>query len=233
MKFIISDLILKKHPKLNIGILIARGIDNKKKNKEITKLLKEVQDLIKLNFVPIDLAKHELISPWRTAYSEFGSKPSRYNSSIEAMMKRILKGGEIPSINKIVDIYNYVSLKHIVPMGSDDLDKVKGSIKITLARGYESFTPLGSDEEEKPDKGEVIYTDNDKVLCRRWNWRDCDETKITEETKDVILYVEGLHPVTKTKIKEICKELADLIKTFCKGETDYFILNKKNSSVEF
>ncbi|MBW2966456.1 hypothetical protein KY342_05115 [Candidatus Woesearchaeota archaeon] len=211
---------------------MAKEIDNKGKNKEITKLLKDIQDMIKLNFIPTDLAKHELISPWRTVFSGFGAKPSKYHSSIEAMMRRILKGGKINSINKIVDIYNYLSLKHILPMGSDDLDKVEGDITITFARGYETFIPLGTTEEEEPKKGEVIYRDNEKVLCRRWNWHDCDQTKLSDNTKNVVIYVEGLPPVKKAKLIEVCKELIDLITTFCKGEADYYILNKTKSSVK-
>ena len=65
----------------------------------------------------------------------------------------------------------------------------------------------------------------------------CDEDmflkEITEITKNVVLYVEGIPPITKQKLTEVCKELVDLIKTFCKGEAGYYILNKKESSVEF
>jgi lysyl-tRNA synthetase class 2 len=233
MKLTISDKISKKFPKLNVGIVIAKGINNKGKNKEIDHLLKEVENFIKLNFIPEDLAKSKLISPWRTVYSEFGAKPSKYHSSVEAMMRRILKGNRIPLISKLVDLYNYLSLKHIVPMGADDLDKVFGDIQLTSADGNEKFKPLGTDETEHPNKEEVIYRDDIRVLCRRWNWRDCDETKITEDSKNVILYVEGIPPVTKSKLIEVCKELVDLITTFCKGEAKYYILNKTKNSVEF
>jgi len=234
MKFTISKKILEKYPKLNIGIVAAKGIDNKGKNKEIDSLLKEAENFIRLNFVPEQLSKHEMISPWRTSYSEFGSKPSKYHSSIEALMRRILKGNSIPLINKLVNLYNYLSLKHLIPMGSDDLDKVDGDISLTFAEGSERFKPLGSpDITENPDKNEIVYKDSSKILCRKWNWRDCDDTKITEDSKNLIIYVEGLPPVTKKKLISVCKELADLIKTFCKGEAKYYILNKANNSAEF
>jgi lysyl-tRNA synthetase class 2 len=148
------------------------------------------------------------------------------------MMRRILKGNTIPQISKLVDLYNYLSLKHLVPMGADDIDKVFGDIQLTLAAGNEKFKPLGEEKTENPNKDEVIYRDKARVLCRRWNWRDCDETKITEDTKNAVLYVEGIPPITKSKLTEVCKELADLITTFCKGEAKYYILNKTKNSVE-
>lgn len=233
MKLTISSKIFKKFPKLNVGIIIAKKINNTGSDEKIYHLLEEVAKLIKLDFIPTDLAKHPLISPWRTAYSEFGAKPSKYNSSVEALMRRILKGETIPRINKAVDIYNYLSLKHLIPMGADDLDKVDGDITLALADGGEIFIPLNSTEVEHPEKGEVIYRDHRNVLCRRWNWRDCDKTKILEQTKNAIFYVEGLPPITKDKLKQVCEELVTLITTFCEGEVSYHILDIANPEIEF
>jgi lysyl-tRNA synthetase class 2 len=232
MKVIVDKEILKRHPKLNIGIVSAKDVDNTGDDEKIYHLLEEVEKLIEMNMSSEKLAEHPLISPWRAAYSDFGSKPSKYRNSVEALVKTVLKGKKIHRISKLVDLYNYLSLKHLVPMGADDLDKIEGDIKLTFAKGTEKFTPLGRTEAEKPDKGEVIYRDDKKVLCRKWNWRECDESKITENTKKLVIYIEGLFPVTKEKLKEVCKETADLIKTFCNGKAEYFILDEKNNQVK-
>ena len=233
MKITIEKEVRDKFPRLNVGIVIAKNINNKDKSKELDKLLKEIENLIQLNFVPEKLAKHALLSPWRSAYSDFGAKPSKYHSSVEALMRRILKAQKIPKINKLVDLYNYLSLKNLIPMGADDLDKVEGDIKLAIARGNEKFVPLGKRKVENPEKGEIIYKDRVRVLCRRWNWRDSDETKINGTTKNAVIYVEGLPPVTKQKLTDVCKEVIDLIKTFCSGEADYFILTKKDPEIKF
>ena len=116
-------------------------------------------------------------------------------------------------------------------MGADDMDKVEGDIRLVIADGQEVFIALNSDEVEHPDKEEVIYRDDRNVLCRRWNWRDCDKTKITENTKRLVLYIEGLEPITKEKVKEICEESVSLLKMFCNAEAEYFILDIGNSEV--
>ena len=92
MIFRIFPSILKKYPKLNIGVVIAKGADNTGSDEKIYHLLEEVEEFVKLNFTPVELAKHPMISPWRTAFQEFGAKPSSYKSSVEAMMRRIFKG---------------------------------------------------------------------------------------------------------------------------------------------
>ncbi len=233
-KLAISKAVFDKFPKLKIGIVIAENIDNTGSDAKIYHLLDEIGNLIKLDFTREDIAKHPLISPWRAAYSDFGAKPSSYHCSVESLMKNILKGKGAPKINKAVDISNYVSLKHLVPAGVNDLDKIEGNILLTIAKGTEIFSPLGSKTKEKPDKGEVIYKDNKDVICRRWNWRDADKTKITESAKNVIYYIDALPPVNKTKLKEILADVLDLLGMFCQPEEKkIFILDKNSPEITF
>lgn len=231
MKLIIDKKIFEKFPSLSVGVVIARNIDNKGEDKEIFHLLEEVEELIKDDFTPEDIAKHKLIAPWKAAYLAFGAKPKKHHNSVESLMRTILEGGKIRRINKLVDLYNYLSLKHLVPMGADDLDEVIGNIRLTFAKGSETFIAIGKAGRNNPEPGEVIYRDELEVLCRRWNWRECYKTRITEDTKNAILYVEGLKPVTEEELKKILEELADLVKSFLGGETNFFILNKNNNEL--
>ncbi len=47
----------------------------------------------------------------------------------------------------------------MVPSGGDGPDLVDGDLRLTLAKGDESFVPLGMDTVETPLPGEVIYVD--------------------------------------------------------------------------
>src|SRR3989344_2939818 len=78
------------------------------------------------------------------------------------------------------NIYNYISIKHVIPVGGDDLDKIDGDLELTFAKGNEKFVQLNSSEIDHPKKEEVIYKDDKEVTCRRWNWRECDKSKMTE-----------------------------------------------------
>jgi lysyl-tRNA synthetase class 2 len=232
MKLKISKEIFKKFPKLNLGIVVAKGIDNKGSDQKIYHLLEEIEALIRLDFTAENLAKHPLISPWRTAYSEFGAKPGHYTCSVESLMKNVFGGRGTPKINKAVDISNYLSLKHLVPAGINDMDKIDGDVSLTVAKGNEVFRPLGSEVKENPDKGEVIYKDSKDVLCRRWNWKDADKAKVTEESTNVIYYIDALPPVNKTKLKEILRDIIDLLDIFCKPkEKNIYLLDKNNSEI--
>ncbi len=128
---------------------------------------------------------------------------------------------EINSSEKFVEVLE----KKLVSCG-DDIDKIDGDILLKFAEGNEPFTELNSEQIKNPKPGEVVYVDDKEVLCRRWNWRECDKSKMTEESKNVILVIEGLPPFTKDEIEEILGELSNLVQKFCGGEISTKILSK-------
>ncbi len=230
MRFLISEEIFEKFPDLTIGLVYGKNLDNSANNEEIIKLLRQKEEELRGILHAGRLSEHPNIKVWREAFSSFGAKPKKYKSSVEALVIRVLKGDDLPDINTIVNIYNYISLKYMIPIGGDDIDKVDGDIKLMFAKGDEKFVKLGSKEESNPKPGEVVYMDDKEVTCRRWNWRECDKTKLTKETKSVLLVAESL--TTKELAEAAVRDIAELLNKFCGGEIKYFILNKNNPSIE-
>ncbi len=226
MKLKIEPRILEKFPELKIGVVTARDIDNHGFSDEIMQLIRKKEKEIQENYNTETLSQDPKISSWRKAYSSFGAKPKKYKSSVESLYRTALKGIDLRHINKIVDLYNYISMKHMIPAGGDDIAKVDGDIILKFAVGDEPFTALNSTEREFVKEGEVVYADNKEVLCRRWNWRECDKTKMTEETKDVILVIEALPPATKEELEEVEEDLSRLITEYCGGKIRTDILDE-------
>ena len=233
MKFSVHSDIFDRFPGLNLGMVVASGIDNQGQIEDLQRKIREKKEEIQQKFLSETLSLHPNIQAWRNAYAAFGAKPKKYSSSIESLCRMVLKGMELRSINKLVDIYNYVSLSHMIPLGGDDLDKVDGDITLRFACGDEPFTPLNSLEAEMVKEGEVIYLDKKEVLCRRWNWRECDKTKMTPETKNAVLVLEGLPPVRQEDIELAVEDLSALVRKFCGGETQDFFLDVSQQEREF
>ena len=115
------------------------------------------------------------------------------------------------SISPLVDLYNAVSLRHLLPCGGEDLDAVRGDVRLTLAAGGESFVPLGSADELPPAPGEVVYADDAGIICRAWNWREAERTKLTPETTRAVLVIEALPPRTADDLLAACGDLAESV----------------------
>jgi lysyl-tRNA synthetase class 2 len=231
MKFKIMPDIFEKYPEAIVGILVVRNLNNEGKNEEIIQIIRNEENRLRSELKLGDLAQNSNIANWRRAYKLFGEDKDR--ASHEALIRRILKGNEITHINKLVDIYNYISIKYRSPVGGEDLDKIKGDIILKFATGNEKFFMLGSTEESHPENGEVIYVDDKEVLCRKWNWRESDNTKFTEETKNAFLVMEALPPLAKEIIERTLEEFGELVRKYCDGNITTYILDKNNMEIEF
>ena len=105
----------------------------------------------------------------------------------------MLAGRPLARVNAFVDLYNAVSLAHVLPLGADDLDKVTPPLAFRYAREGDSFVDMAEagEEPEAPKPGEVVYADAAHVLCRRWNWRQDARTLITPATTRAIVTVQA------------------------------------------
>ncbi|MFQ6014394.1 MAG: B3/4 domain-containing protein [Anaerolineae bacterium] len=233
MKYVVAREIWQAYPSLTTGLVVARGIDNARKAAGVEELLTEAEAYVRSRLELSRLAKEPHIASWRSTYSSFGVKPSRYNSAVESLLRRVLKEGSLPRINKLVDLCNSFSLKSVLPIAAYDLDKVQGDIVIKFAEGHERFLGLGSGEVGFPAPGEVIYTDQVEALSRRWNWRECDKAKVLDTTRNVLLTVEGIKQIGREVVEETTRQLSVEVQKFCGGSVCHFLLDKENQEAEF
>ncbi|MEU1254608.1 B3/4 domain-containing protein [Streptomyces chartreusis] len=159
------------------------------------------------------------MAAWREAYTAFGSKPSRTRNSAEALAKRALSEAGLPRINLLVDVYNAISVAHLVPVGGEDIDRIEGGMHLVRATGEEDFVTVAGGEQviEHPDAGEIVWRDEAGVTCRRWNWRQGPRTRLTEETVSGIFLLESLTPMPVADVETAAEELADLLQKFSPG----------------
>lgn len=88
--------------------------------------------------------------------------------------------------------------------------QVKNKSKMTKMK----FREIGQEEIKNPNPGEAIFKDDNYVLGRRWNWRQSEKAKITKDSRNINLQIEGVYPITRKDIKEAGNELMDLIQRF-------------------
>jgi DNA/RNA-binding domain of Phe-tRNA-synthetase-like protein len=206
-------------PEVVLGIVIAHGIVNSGEDGEVLARLRGEEERIRRELAGVQVSEHPHVAPWREAYRAFGAKPKDYPSSIENLLRRVLKGHNVPHINTLVDLYNTISLRHLVPVGGEDLDAVEGDVLLTRAGEEEApVLLLGEPEPRAPRPGEVIYKDDRGAICRRWNWKEADRTKLTAATRRAVLVIEGLPPVGRDLVARATEELAALVRTHCGGE---------------
>ena len=231
MKYDISGII-KEYPGVHIGVLVGRNMDNKNRIPELYTLQNEAIKKAQEHIGDQPPTKHPHIASWRELYRSFGTKAGDYRPSAEALIRRCIKTGKLPHINNAVDLYNIVSVRHIIPMGGFDLDKVNGDIYLRFSQGDETFIPLGPSDPETTYHGEVVYADDSRILTRRWNFRDADATKITEETSNLAMFLDASPEIRVETIQLALAELEVFYKKYCGGEYSTSIASKEQPVVE-
>lgn len=228
MKFIVNKELFNNYNNLSVGVIVCNNIDNTK-NVDLANEIKKVNVDVISKFSNIDpLSEYPIIREWRNIYKSFGEKKSR--SSIEALIRRTLNGNDIPVINPLVDIYNMISLKYELPCGGEDIDKITSDIELTYAVGVEEFIPLGETTLEIVNESEIVYKSGNTVLCRNFNYRESDITKLSSNTKNCILVIESV--LESNKLESALDELSNLVSTLLGATTKKYVLNKDNSEIE-
>jgi DNA/RNA-binding domain of Phe-tRNA-synthetase-like protein len=178
----------------------------------------------------MELSQIPGIAAWRAAYKGFGIKQTRYRSSVERLVKNVLAGRPLARVNSFVDLYNAVSLAHVLPLGADDLDHVTPPLAFRYAHDGDSFVDMAEEGEvEAPKPGEVVYADAAQVLCRRWNWRQDARSLITPGTRRAVVTVQanGAGDVTAG-----ARDLTELIGQFCGGQCHVEVVSRTRTVAE-
>jgi DNA/RNA-binding domain of Phe-tRNA-synthetase-like protein len=227
----VREEIFRTFPEVRIGIAAFRGADNAGERPSLTELLRREQAEAVRRLGASPVSEHPRVAPWREAYRAFGAKPKDHPSSIENVLRRVGKGQALRSVNPLVDLYNVVSLRHLLPVGGEDLAAVEGDVELRFAGDDEPAVRLLGEPEARPPKpGEVIYADRAGSLCRRWNWKEADRTKLTAATTRGFLVIEALPPAGRAELDAALADLAALVAEHCGGTVRTGVIDRERAT---
>ena len=158
------------------------------------------------------------IRAWREVFHACGVKPTRHRVAVEALLRRLEKSGEVPSINLAVDIGNAVAIERALPIAVFDRASLSGPLTVRFARGDERFVELGTDDAVSPSPGEVVFVDEaGSVAARRWCWRQGAASAAGATTEDVLFVVEAHHEAAAADVALALDDLRSLLTRFAPG----------------
>ncbi len=207
MRFVISSDVFAAFPGMRVVAVLAHDIDNTTDNTEITRDWEGVWDSASAAIEYGNSQSHPRVSPWRVAFQRLGFSGKKFPSSIEALLRRALKGNAPFSINPLVDFYNTVSLRHVVPAGGFDVADLDGHLDLRLTKEGDQFQSLDDRHPAEVPEGEVAYAIGNTVLTRHFVWRQASRGLITSETKSVLLVSEVLGELPDDVVDAVTGEL--------------------------
>jgi DNA/RNA-binding domain of Phe-tRNA-synthetase-like protein len=206
--------ILERYPTVVGGVLGVAGVVNPPTSNGLAAAFTAEQAAVVARIGQTPLSELPSLAAWRRAFRGFGVDPTQYRSAAEALLRRLTKQGDLPSIGTLVDLANLVSIRYALPVAVFDLGAVDRPITVRFARGDEPWTDLGSSTTEHPEPGEVIFADGaDAVVARRWCWRQSAASAATATTTDIVVTVEGHHDTAREDVGRALDDLESLLRT--------------------
>lgn len=173
------------------------------------------------------LSEIDSLAAWRQTFRSFNVDPTKYRSAPEALLRRLTKKGDIPHINPLVDIGNLISIRYALPIAVFDLRHVQGTVTVHFADGSENYKELGNDETLHPEAGEVVFTDEKKmVIARRWCWRQSAESAAQLSTSNAVITIEAQHANGHADVESAVNDFLEIWNTYVSSTTNHAILDK-------
>jgi len=216
MNLKIDSELKTRFPDLTALMLHINGVKIQKKDAELEKFKLEVAMQVRKEY-DIDTVKdHPTFRAYRTFFWSIGIDPTKNRPAAEALIRRILAGKTLPRINTLVDAYNLASIKSRIALATFDADKLKGDIFMRFAEEGEQILGIGMEKPLILQGGEIVISDDEKLIAV-YPYRDADNTKVTEETKNVTIVVCGVPGITEASLEYASRVALEYINRFCSG----------------
>ncbi|MGX9755479.1 B3/B4 domain-containing protein [Clostridioides difficile] len=200
-----------KWPDAKLGCIQAKVVVNKSSEKLI-KGINELCDILNQKLEIEDITKLDKIKDARDAYKELGKNPSRYRTSSEALVRRIVQGKGLYTINNIVEINNLISIKSLYPVGTYNVSKLHPPICFTVGDEGEQYKGIGK---------ELINIENLPILSDSLGkfgspTSDSERAMITTDANEILICIFSFSP--ESDIEEYFEYAKDLLKEYADGK---------------
>lgn len=220
MEFLeIDETLQDRFPGLAAQIIRFHDVSVKRENSELEEYKLDVYKGTQNNWEVEKLRDDPEFRAYRDFFWKLGIDPTKNRPAAEALIRRVLRDRPIPKINTWVDAYNLVSITTAVPIASFDSDLLEGNLLMREAKTGETFLGIAMDKPVVLSGGEAVIQD-DKRLVAIYPYRDADYSKVSQDTKNVLMLMCGAPGITRTTLNASAKEAMTVLPRFCGGTVD-------------
>jgi len=208
----------KRFPDLRILTFSVKDVKISQRNNELEKLKKTILKEVRERYNLESLKNISIFRAYRDFFWRIGVDPTKSRPAAEALIRRVLAEKPIPTINTLVDSYNFASIKSGVALAAFNKDKLNGELTMRLAFKNERFLGIGMNKPLYLNGSEVVVSDF-KRLIALYPYRDADYSKVTEETKDVLMFVCGVPGILSETLTFARQVTLEYFRSFCNART--------------
>lgn len=233
MRYTIDKSVFELNPNIKFGILVGRNIKNAETKTEDEVRLRKAEDKMREEVKVEQLRDLHNVALYRDTMIKSGINPNKYPPSVEAMFKRIIKGGQLPLINALVDLCNSVSIENVISLGGHDLTDIHEDLEVRYSKKGDVFLPFGETKYEDVTEGELVFTSGNVVQTLKWVWRQSELGKLTLNSHDVFFQLVGFEYDEGSSLYKAMGEIEKLVIDRFQGNCKKYLVDINNPAIEF
>lgn len=233
MRYTVDKSVFELNDRVKMGILIGSNLKNSETSIEDEKRLRDAEASMRETVQADSIRELPNVALYRQIMTSAGINPNKFPPSVEAMFKRILKGGQLPVINALVDLCNAVSIEQGISLGAHDLKDIHEDLEVRLSRNGDIFLPFGASEYESVEEGELIFTSGNIVQTRKWIWRQSELGKTEIDSSNIFFQLAGFGDNEEDSLLKAMKEIDKLVVDRFGGTCQQYVVDISNPSIEF
>ncbi len=208
-----------KFPGLSTGVTHIRGVEILDRRPDLEEFKGGVIGEATKRWSLDELKDDPTFRLYRDFFWKVRVDPTKTRPAAEALLRRVLRGNPLPTINTLVDAYNLASISTHIPFGAFDTDRMRGEPLMREAAPGEEFLGIGMDGPIKLAGGEAVIQDDERLIAV-YPYRDADYSKVTTSTRNLLLMTCGVPGVSGAVLREAEAVGIEYITRFCGGTAD-------------
>jgi DNA/RNA-binding domain of Phe-tRNA-synthetase-like protein len=203
-------------PDLTVLTLHINGVKIQKRNTELEKFKVTLTEQVRNEYDLNTVKNHPTFRAYRDFFWSIKIDPTKIRPAAEALIRRILAGKTLPCINTLVDAYNLASIKTRIAIATFDADRLKGDLLMRFAEEGEQFSGIGMEKPLMLKGGEIVVSGKENLVAI-YPYRDADNTKVSEKTKNIMIVVCGVPGIPKQELEKASDVALEYVTRFCGG----------------
>lgn len=212
---IVND-ILQEFPDPMVLAGEVKGVKVSEVDPRLEEFKEEVFAEVRSRFTLEGLKDEPVFRAYRDFFWRIGVDPTKTRPAAEALIRRVLGGSPIPRINTVVDAYNIASMTTCIALAAFDISRLNGEIIMRFGNKGEEFLGIGMDKPMTLAGGEIVMTDASRLIAI-YPHRDADYSRITLQTKNLMLVSCGVPSISIDQLKDAADRASEFVVKFCGG----------------
>ncbi|MGH8475902.1 MAG: phenylalanine--tRNA ligase beta subunit-related protein [Methylococcales bacterium] len=199
---------------LAASAVVVRGLDNTRISPELIAYRRHAAKRLATHWKNRSISAHSAIREYHHVHASFGVEDEA--PAPEKLILYVRRNRDFTSSGALVDCYNIVSAKTLLSIGAHDLAKLKTPVSLRRCTDADLFVPLGQSEAQRVS-GEYAYVDPDQRVICRLDVLQCEHSKTTRDSRDVIFFLQGNACLSSSVLLKGTWYLIEMIERFTGG----------------